>query len=82
MSETRAACAICRFWHKVSTQEESELADGEGFCRRRAPTAKAVEDAALEEFDAVWPKTAGVDWCGEYEHGVPRNETTEPDYSP
>ena len=58
--DSSLTCADCRFW-----EPEEGMPSGE--CRRRAPVAVAVEPEGW----TGWPRTAGVDWCGEGERPLP-----------
>lgn len=53
-------CDMCRFWY--------DQGDGEGVCRRLAPTARTTrrEEDDYQRFP-VWPLTLDNEWCGEWE---------------
>jgi hypothetical protein len=58
------SCEFCRYWD----------ADGNlpayGLCRRNAPAAGVVNPLeGKSSMDAVWPRTAQTDWCGEWNSG-------------
>lgn len=50
------SCVICRYWRRTTGDE--------GECHRYPPVPER-EDL---EFEAKWPKTETIDWCGEYLH--------------
>lgn len=59
-------CASCKFWDR-------DFEDEQGNCRRHAPAAfhsikipEAIEYKEFEIVTALWPRTHGEEWCGEY----------------
>lgn len=61
-------CATCRVW--------LALQDDMGQCHRHSPTRLRIEilpsmvddeDSFEDRSEAVWPRTAGDDWCGEWQ---------------
>ncbi len=64
------ACGDCRFW-----QANAYKKDGDGWCRRHAPTAVhfaqiETEDETRGDSGAVWPTTGCDEWCGEFQPRV------------
>lgn len=64
MEERKDECEHCKYW-----REES---NGDGECRRRAPSSRLVfagEPVEGTESEALvyWPLTSHEDWCGEFE---------------
>lgn len=78
-------CATCRFWDgdfgrrtdgKPSPVDVLRYRDAA--CLRHAPTTTVqvkTDSYAPHNPPAVWPKTRGDVWCGDYE---PHAETSEP----
>ena len=63
-------CENCKFW------EPGHTADS-GNCRRHAPRFiqgqfQPTEDGYMPDRDAIWPRTAADDWCGD---GEPRTDS-------
>ncbi len=65
-------CLYCKYWARDKESAEVES----GWCHRRSPLPLYENDFILT---VVWPRTFGVDWCGEFE----RIETVDTsDYAP
>lgn len=65
----RKCCAGCAFW--------DDLERSEGLCRAATPRSHVVggDDGDLV-IRAIWPRTAGDDWCGHW-RGRRRPESYE-----
>ena len=53
-------CEFCRYWEKIQPKL--------GECRRNAPTLvmAVLTDKASIPNKAAWPRTFGVEWCGDF----------------
>jgi hypothetical protein len=57
-------CKSCRYW-----DEDGNL-PAYGLCRRSAPAAAVINPLeGTNSVDAVWPRTARTDWCGQWTSG-------------
>ena len=56
-------CQNCRHWLDGSFSGE----EGLGQCHRYAPHPVSERRDLEFEYDTVWPVTARVHWCGEWE---------------
>jgi len=78
MTGKKGACGLCVYWDLIRERKDEGLQD-EGLCRRRAPVAIASADIDFEGEDAsgvvgllaAWPRTFGLDWCGDYRYCGP-----------
>lgn len=62
---TTEKCRECRYW-----EQEDQLKDT-GFCRRYAPRSQNINPVDVgSSIDALWPRTNGNDWCGEYSERI------------
>ena len=58
-------CGYCRFWKPNNMHPEA------GLCLRNAP--RASEDGGK----TIWPTTADVHWCGDWELSLTRKKLME-----
>lgn len=60
-------CKNCRFWSFYETVNEGvDTRYSRGECRRYAPRLPADAKSGMSH-GRIWPMTADVDWCGEFE---------------
>lgn len=69
IDEYADGCYCCKFWKAIS----GATWFGFGFCRRYAPRPVSLGGLSDVSYDpehimGEWPKTAGEDYCGEFEH--------------
>ncbi|MBL8793226.1 MAG: hypothetical protein JNM56_04925 [Planctomycetia bacterium] len=60
--ELKKVCQNCRYW-----KPDQQLGGVVGECRRRSPLPLTAPEDALEAVYGHWPRTADVDFCGEFE---------------
>jgi hypothetical protein len=60
---TEDTCGRCRWWHAMEGEFDGLVL---GSCRRRSPSL------AMPGERAGWPRTATVDWCGEFQSPPPQ----------
>lgn len=60
-------CKTCRFFSQDKNRDgitDTDIADGEGLCRRHAPRAAAGDHG---EWFPDFPRVYDTDWCGEWQ---------------
>lgn len=61
-----AKCEGCKHWHKMPL-----ITPVTGQCRRNAPVVipvpAQVQGHLIMQPQSMWPGTAPIDWCGEYD---------------
>jgi hypothetical protein len=63
-------CENCKFWEP----KESDV-PATGLCHRYAPRPLGTHPVkSPESMDAIWPRTKGEGWCGEWQAKVELHE--------
>ncbi|MCL5734225.1 MAG: hypothetical protein M1274_01320 [Actinobacteria bacterium] len=73
MNHSLRLCVSCTYWDGDRDRDQGGDLSGEGGdlsegrCRRYPPVCDSAPDARSGRVRrGVWPRTAGIDWCGEW----------------
>lgn len=60
-------CENCRFWQGKEEDEDDEIQELDGICRRYAPRTTLLTNDSPPDCIPIWAETNRTDWCGEWE---------------